>query len=164
MMRDFLDFEEGRNFCASSALLIPEAVKLPDARMALWVREGSLMLKLTKGAGLNVTVLKEETRRPVGSCRGDTFSSDSEFCGERDECERVRGSDRMIVREFGTWRMTEVISLWRREEYWEGIVTPVFGSTMEEPSTCGGEAVGWGGVASGVASLAPGLVVRFHRR
>lgn len=66
-------------------LLIPEAVKLSDARMALWVREGSLMLKLTKGMGLKVTVLKEETRRPAGSREGNAFSSDSEFSSERGE-------------------------------------------------------------------------------
>lgn len=111
MIWDFLRLEGRRNFCASSALLIPEAVKLPDARMALWVREGSLMLKLTKGAGLIVTVLKEETRRPVGSRWGDAIPSVSEFLSERDEYERGRGSDKIMVSEFGTWRMTEVIAL-----------------------------------------------------
>lgn len=58
-----------------------------------------------------VTVLKEETRRPVRS-RGVTFvSSDSELRSEGDGCERARDSDRMIVSEFGTRRMTEVIAL-----------------------------------------------------
>lgn len=102
MTWDFLGPEGRRNFCASSALLIPEAVKLPDARMALWVREGSLMLKLTKGVGLMVTVLKEETRRPVGLRGRTAVASDSESCGEKDEGERTRVSDRMMVSEFGT--------------------------------------------------------------
>ena len=34
--------------------------------MALWVLEGSLMLKETKGVGLRVMVLKEETSMPAG--------------------------------------------------------------------------------------------------
>ena len=35
--------------------------------MALYVFDGSLMLKETKGLGDSVTVLKEETRRPYCS-------------------------------------------------------------------------------------------------
>lgn len=131
MMWDFLGPEGMRNSRASSALLIPEAVKLPDAKIALWVREGSLILKLTKGVGLMVTVLKEETRRPVGSGGGNAILSSSDVRNKLDLCDVVRGSDRMIVSEFGTRRMMEVIALWRREEFWEGIVTPVCRGNVE---------------------------------
>lgn len=69
------------------------------------------MLKLTKGTGIMETVLKEETRRPVVSREGNAIPSDSEFCGKGDEGGRVRTSDRIMVSEFGTWRMKEVTAL-----------------------------------------------------
>lgn len=166
MMWDFLCSEGMRNFRASAALLIPEAVKLPDAKIALWVREGSLILKLTKGVGLIVTVLKEETRRPVGWGRGEAILSSSESRNKLDLCDVVRDWDRMIVSESGARRMMEVISLWRREEFWEGLVTPVCGGNVEEPSSCEIEGVGWGGVTgpdSSVASMTSGLVVSLRK-
>ena len=79
--------------------------------MALWVRDGSLILKLTMGIGLTVTVLNEETRRPVGSLGGNAILSNSEFSGERDVRDRRGASDRMMVSAFGTLRMIPVIFL-----------------------------------------------------
>lgn len=62
----FLGPSGSRNFFASSQLLMPEAVNFPEEIMVSYVLEGSLMLKLTKGVGVRVTVLKEETSRPDG--------------------------------------------------------------------------------------------------
>ncbi len=81
---------------ASSALLIPEALNFPEATMAVCVAEGSFMLKLTKGMGWRVTVLKEETSRPVGGDEG--------------------GLERITVKECGTRRMRERTVDWRGED------------------------------------------------
>lgn len=113
-----------RNFFARSSLLMAEAVNLPEDLMVSYVCEGSLMLKLTKGSGDRVTMLKEETSMPTGSEGGmSTEGSESkgpddlEVCEELEGLERAEGSgggfDIMPVREWGTKRMREMIFDWR---------------------------------------------------
>ena len=68
-----------RNALARLSLPTPVAINVPEDMIASYVCEGCLMLKLTKGAGARVTVLKEETSKPTGS----------EMCEELEGLEEV---------------------------------------------------------------------------